>query len=389
MASTDSCQLESVTMRQYIQSSQIVLPCSSLNETLAFFTDRLGFRIESFLPADDPVVAIIAGYGLNIRLERSTNAVKQSAVTIRLLVKNESEFFAKGITELNAPNGTKIQFVEATPKLEIPSVNQSLVVNRMNIDAQWITGRGGVRTRDLIPGRQGGRFIASHIQIPNGGPIKDFVHAHDVRFQLVYVYKGWIRLVFENQEDAIVLHAGDCVLQPPLIRHRVLEVSVGLEVLAIACPAVHNTYVDHDLELPNVGQSSARDYKGQRFIKYIAVEDETEWQPWRLSGFEYRDTKISAATQGLAGVRVIRSKGKIKPQLYEHLAEFVFTFVVAGELSLVIDGQSIEKLTEGDAFVIPEKLSYSIIESSNDIQLLELSLPGSFTTKHFNHECLA
>ncbi|CAF4642608.1 unnamed protein product [Rotaria sp. Silwood2] len=388
MESVNSSQSEPVTMKERIQPPQIVLPCSSYNETLAFFKDKLGFQVENFFPADDPAVAIISGYGLHIRLERDTNASNLSVATIRLPVSKESQFFVEGITELIAPNGTKIKFVEVASKLEIPLINQSLIINRLNIDSQWVIGRGGIKTRDVIPGRQGGRFIVSHIQIPNGGPVKDFVHSHDVRFQMVYAYKGSMSLVYENQGDPFVYHAGDCILQPPMIRHQLLECSSGLEVLAIACPAVHNTYVDNYTKLPNTNQLSDHDYRGQHFVKYIAAEDKSKWQPWRLSGFECRDTGISAATQDMAGVRIIRSKGDlIKPQLYDHLAEFVFTFVLSGEFSLEIDRQRIEKLTAGDAFVMPQKLPYSVIECSKDIQLLELSLPGNITSRHLNRGC--
>jgi hypothetical protein len=45
--------------------------------------------------------------------------------------------------------------------------------------------------------------------------------------------------------------AGDMVLQPPGIRHRVLESSPGLEVVEISCPALHETFADHEMELPN------------------------------------------------------------------------------------------------------------------------------------------
>ena len=34
--------------------------------------------------------------------------------------------------------------------------------------------------RDLIPGRLGGRYIASHITIPEGGPVADWVHYHRI-----------------------------------------------------------------------------------------------------------------------------------------------------------------------------------------------------------------
>ena len=104
--------------------------------------------------------------------------------------------------------------------------------------------------RDLIPDRQGGRYIASHIRIPDGGPVPDYVHFHEIRFQLIYCYRGWVRVVYEDQGEPFVMNAGDCVLQPPLIRHRVLESSAGLEVVEIGVPAVHATHVDHERALP-------------------------------------------------------------------------------------------------------------------------------------------
>jgi hypothetical protein len=49
-----------------IESTQIVLPCSSFDETIAFFKDRLGFQVDIISPADDPLVVVISGYGLHI-----------------------------------------------------------------------------------------------------------------------------------------------------------------------------------------------------------------------------------------------------------------------------------------------------------------------------------
>src|SRR5690349_7367988 len=103
-----------------------------------------------------------------------------------------------------------------------------------------------MRYRDLLPGRQGGRFIASAIRIDQGGPVPDYVHYHRVRFQLLYCVRGWVRVVYEGQGDPFVMAPGDCVLQPPRIRHRVLESSPGLEVIEVAGPAEHETLADHD-----------------------------------------------------------------------------------------------------------------------------------------------
>ena len=68
---------------------------------------------------------------------------------------------------------------------------------------------------------------------------------------MIFCKAGWVRMVYEDQGAPLVMHAGDCVLQPPEIRHQVLEASPGMEVIEIGSPAVHETLADHDLALPN------------------------------------------------------------------------------------------------------------------------------------------
>lgn len=355
-----------------IESGEIVLRCSSLDEMVTFFKDQLSFRVDVISPADDPSTMILSGYGLRIRLERDSN---QSNSILRLFTNEDHQR-----REFIAPNGTTIEIVKSSKDLFIPSNDQSFVLTRMNENSQWIKGRAGMNYRDLIPGRQGGRFIASHIHIPDGGTVNDHVHYHHIRFQMIYVYHGWVRLLYEDQGEEFVLHAGDCVLQPPLIRHRVLESSPGLQVIEIACPSVHDTFFDHQMKLPNTNQPIDRVYEKQRFVKYIVREDQNEWKPWRLSGFESREMGIDRATDGLAAATIIRRTKYFQPQQYQHKAEFVFIFVLQGQLSFRIDEQIIENLTNGDAFVLPENHLYSFTHSSDDLQLLEVSLPANFST---------
>src|ERR1019366_7677419 len=103
-------------------------------------------------------------------------------------------------------------------------------------------------------------------------------------------------LVYEDQGPAFVLAAGDCVLQPPRIRHRVLEASPGLEVVELGCPALHETVSDHDMALPTGRDLPGRDFDGQVFARHVAAD-----APWTAeAGFERRDTGLRAATRGLA-----------------------------------------------------------------------------------------
>jgi mannose-6-phosphate isomerase-like protein (cupin superfamily) len=65
-------------------------------------------------------------------------------------------------------------------------------------------------------------------------------HYHDVDFQMVYVLKGWMRSEFEGQGE-VLLQTGSCWIQPPRIKHTVLEYSDDCEVIEIIMPAEFET----------------------------------------------------------------------------------------------------------------------------------------------------
>ncbi len=66
------------------------------------------------------------------------------------------------------------------------------------------------------------------------------LHYHDVDFQMIYVLKGWIKSEFEGH-GTHVMRVGSCWLQPPRIKHRVLDYSDDCEVLEVIVPADFDT----------------------------------------------------------------------------------------------------------------------------------------------------
>jgi quercetin dioxygenase-like cupin family protein len=66
------------------------------------------------------------------------------------------------------------------------------------------------------------------------------LHYHDVEFQMVYVLKGWIKTELEG-EGGITMREGSCWIQPPRVKHRVLDYSDDCQVLEIVLPADFQT----------------------------------------------------------------------------------------------------------------------------------------------------
>ena len=65
-------------------------------------------------------------------------------------------------------------------------------------------------------------------------------HYHATELQIVYVLKGWMRNEFEGHGEQL-MRQGSCWLQPPGIRHTVLDYSDDCEVLEIIVPADFKT----------------------------------------------------------------------------------------------------------------------------------------------------
>ncbi|GAA6182599.1 hypothetical protein NBRC116594_40370 [Shimia sp. NS0008-38b] len=354
--------------------AEILLPTQELRDDIPFYTKTLKMRMDMIYPADDPTVAVFSGHGIRLRIEKDASG---DAGTVRILT-DDPDGFAEGARRLVAPNGTTIEIAELNPPLVLPQVQHSFVVRRLADQAPWVIGRAGMHYRDLVPDRLGGAMIASHIRIPDGGPVPDMVHYHKVGFQLIFCVNGWVDVLYEDQGGMRRLNAGDCFIQPPEIRHRVCEASDDLQVIEIGVPADHVTEIDHDMSLPTPHARPEREWDGQRFVHNLA--EDAAWKPFRLPGFTCRDTTIALNTKDVAGVQVVR-RGSGMPKWSAHDADIHFTFVMRGTMLLEGEGRAPFSLEAGDAFVIPPEMKTRYANPSDDIELLEVTLSGAFETK--------
>lgn len=97
--------------------------------------------------------------------------------------------------------------------------------------------------RDLGMKEATGGLVDAHVNA-RGKPFdKEAVskrHFHDVKFQMVYVLKGWNRMEFEGHGEHLMVE-GSCWIQPAGIKHMVIEYSDDLELLEIIIPADYET----------------------------------------------------------------------------------------------------------------------------------------------------
>ncbi len=309
--------------RVRVDMPRMHLACTDLDVAVEAYTGELGFRLDMILPADAPRMARLSGHGIALHLECMSGPDAADAVQAKA-------------------------------------------------DGAWVTGRAGMQYRDLLPGRLEGRLIASHIRIPDGGPVPDYVHYHHVGFQMIYCRRGWVRVVYEDQGPPFVMHAGDCVLQPPTIRHRVLEASPGLEVVEIGSPAEHETWRDHDLQLPTPQVRPDRVFGGQRFVRHVASE--ATWEALDMSGVLVRDTGISDASGGAADVRVLHVGGAgvgFPPPVPDGLR---LLFVLAGHFHVRTRDGDERLLAPDDAYLVRESVEL-IASSDAGGELLDVCMP--------------
>src|SRR5205085_6341708 len=134
------------------------LVCADFDTALAALRGE-GARLDVIWPADAPHSAILTHRGKRFRLTARPDA--------------------------------------PPPPGALPAFRPEFVLTRAGNETG--AGRAGMDYRDLIPGRLGGRYIASDITIPEGGPVADWVHYHLIAFQLIVVRRGWVCVVYEDQ----------------------------------------------------------------------------------------------------------------------------------------------------------------------------------------------
>jgi len=115
----------------------------------------------------------------------------------------------------------------------------------------------------------------------------------------------------------------------------------------------------------------------------VATAENTPSVPGRRVFFNYRDLGVSAATGGRMRAQVMKAiTGMTEPTGWHyHLCEAQFIYVLKGWVELEFEDGTRTHSVPGDALLIPGGMKHNEIATSDDVEILEVSVPGDMGTK--------
>lgn len=106
------------------------------------------------------------------------------------------------------------------------------------------------------------------------------------------------------------------------------------------------------------------------------------WDEGLRGYFAYRDLGVAAATGGRVGAHVIRARAasETADETHHHELEFQLVYVLRGWVDFEYAGVGRVRLEAGSSVVQPPGIRHAELAHSEDLELLEITLPARFET---------
>ena len=109
---------------------------------------------------------------------------------------------------------------------------------------------------------------------------------------------------------------------------------------------------------------------------------DANWNTGLRAFFAYRDLGVATATGGRVGAHLIRARGTMSEpgERHHHTLDFQLVYVLRGWVEFAYDRVGTVRLEPGSCVVQPPGISHVELAHSDDLELLELTLPAEFAT---------
>ena len=111
---------------------------------------------------------------------------------------------------------------------------------------------------------------------------------------------------------------------------------------------------------------------------------DADWNAGLRAFFAYRELGVAAATEGRVGAHLIRARGASAAagEHHSHALDFQFVYVLRGWIEFEYEGVGRVRLEPGSSVVQPPGIRHVELAHSDDLEMLELTLPAAFSTRN-------
>jgi mannose-6-phosphate isomerase-like protein (cupin superfamily) len=115
----------------------------------------------------------------------------------------------------------------------------------------------------------------------------------------------------------------------------------------------------------------------------ISAAKDAQYVPGRRHFFRYRDLGVTAATGGKMRAQVTSARAAMDRATgwHTHTCEMQFVYVLKGWVDLEFAGGKKARFGAGDSVMIPGGLPHQEIATSDDLELIEVSVPAEMGTE--------
>lgn len=136
--------------------------------------------------------------------------------------------------------------------------------------------------------------------------------------------------------------------------------------------------------LPTLKVPAVTRWKPQKFMAAHASDKSQQFRKGLRSYASYRDLGISKATGGVVQAHVIRLHGPCDPAVVSirhlHGVQFQFLYMLKGWMEGEYNGRR-ERFEAGACWIQPNSIPHTVLDYSDDCEMIELILPGTFETR--------
>ena len=114
----------------------------------------------------------------------------------------------------------------------------------------------------------------------------------------------------------------------------------------------------------------------------IAKAKQAEWRVGLRPHFAYRDLGIEAATAGKVLAQVIRARQPCDGpgDEHKHHLDFQMVYVLKGWMRTRFEGVGERTLEAGDCMYQEPGINHRVLDYSDDLEVLEITIPADFET---------